>query len=469
MNKLSEILRRIKYGTCEVVGLGRSNLALIEYLIHSGAADIVARDKALPPADTVRRYTDLGVTFRCGDGYLEGLSTRDAVIFRTPAIRPDVAEFTQAVNDGALLSSEIELYMLLTPSEIFGITGSDGKTTTTTLIHLMLSEHTRAFIGGNIGVSPMTYITDVTSHDISVLELSSFQLQGISVSPDVAVLTNITPNHLNWHIDMNEYVSAKACIIGDNCRTLVINADDQASLELVRALKPAASVTALSLVKSRDEILSLVPDAKACIYIENGCIVYHADTPETVLRLSDIKLPGRHNVANYMAAIGATKDYVTAETVQNVARTFGGVEHRLEFVCEKNGVRYYNSSIDSSPTRTVAALNALDCRPIVICGGSDKNVPFDTLAEALCTRAKAVVLTGQTAELIKRAILSHEAYRGSSLVLVSEPLFADAVRSARDLAKRGDTVLLSPACASFDAFRDFEHRGRTFKDIVKSF
>ena len=469
MNKLSEILRRIKNGTCEVVGLGRSNYALINYLLELGAPRLIARDKGLPPSDTAQKYQKHEVIFKCGDGYLDGLHTEDCVIFRTPAIRPDIPEFLKAIEQGALISSEIELYMMLTPSKLFGITGSDGKTTTTTLIHLMLSKHAKAFIGGNIGISPLTHIKDNTAADLSVLELSSFQLQGISVSPDVAVLTNITPNHLNWHIDMNEYISAKADIIGERCRELVINADDTASLELIQRIKPTAHITAFSLSKSREEILSLIPNAKACIYIENGTVIYCADTPESVLNLTDIKLPGRHNVANYMAAIGATRAHVTNATVQSIARTFGGVEHRLEFVAEKNGVKYYNSSIDSSPTRTVAALNALDCRPIVICGGSDKNVPFDTLAEALCARAKAVVLTGQTAERIRSAITSCPLYQTSDIKIINAPLFADAVQAAKDLAASGDTVLLSPACASFDAFKDFEHRGRTFKNIVLSF
>lgn len=470
--KLNDILRRVKSGTCQVLGLGRSNYPLIDYLMSEGANHIIARDANLPEADILEKYRKRGVEFVCGDGYLDGMGGTDSVIFRTPAVKPFLPALERAVESGAILTSEMELFLMLTPSLKFGITGSDGKTTTTTLIHKMLEKEYSAFVGGNIGSPLLPMLSQMSSGSCSVLELSSFQLMGIDVSADVSVITNITPNHLNWHRDMSEYVEAKMNIFTHGAGRLVINADNPTSINAVMDHATLAKITAFSSTKHGfDEIRAAVPSISAAIYLDNTSVIYESadGVRDRVLEITDIKIPGKHNIENYMAAIGATYGYVDKQIYSEIARTFGGVEHRLEFVRELNGVKYYNSSIDSSPTRTDAALSALPKKPIVICGGSDKNIPFEPLAMSLCNKAKAVVITGEAGPKIKRALLECNAYESSELKMYEASTFYDAVQKARELSVDGDIVLLSPACASFDAFKNFEERGNTFKKIVREF
>ncbi len=478
--RFEEIKRRIKCGACEVIGIGRSNYPLIDMLIKINAKKITVRDGNAASLDREKQahYTALGVDFRLGENYLDGLcggDEKNTVIFRTPAIRPDKKEFSDAVGHGAILSSEMELFLMLTPTVSFGITGSDGKTTTTTLIYKFLSGDYRVFVGGNIGTPLLPELDVMTKDDFSVLELSSFQLMNISVSPDVAVITNISPNHLNWHIDMAEYTEAKMRIFSkeQGCRRLVINADCKALVSAVESKAPDIEIFAFSSSKhSFSEVsASTVLDVSAAIYInDNGVIVFdNGKNCVPVLPTDVVKLPGRHNLENYMAAIGATYGYVNNDIIIKTASEFGGVEHRLEFVRELDGVKYYNSSIDSSPTRTAAALSALNKKPIIICGGSDKHIPFAPLAESLCKMAKAVVLTGEAGPKIKAALLDCDLLADSGLILIENPSFEGAVKAARSLAGNGDIVLLSPACASFDAFKNFEERGKTFKNIVNGF
>lgn len=472
MTLLRDIQNRIKNGKCEVIGLGRSNYPLIDYLLKNGAENITARDLKTPSKEIMEKYQALGVKFVCDDRYLQDIGGKDTVIFRTPGIRPDVPEINEAVSRGALISSEMELFMLMTPTRCFGITGSDGKTTTTTIIHKLLSEIGTSYVGGNIGRPLLPDLSDMKADDYAVLELSSFQLQGISVSPSVAVITNITPNHLNWHKDMNEYIYAKTNIFLHGCTSLVVNADNRCTVDTLNALKTNARITAFSsTLQSLKAITERIPSAFAAIYLEDGNIVYEnlEDVKKCIISADKIKIPGKHNIENYMAAIGATYGYVSCKTIEKVASTFGGVEHRLEFVREFKGVKYYNSSIDSSPTRTAAALSALEKKPIIICGGSDKHIPLDGLALTLCRKAKTVVLTGETAPLVMKALSECGEFKTSGLTVKCVKEYVEAFTTARDIAKPGDIVLLSPAFASFDAFKNFEERGRLFKETVNSF
>ena len=294
--------------------------------------------------------------------------------------------------------------------------------------------------------------------DFAVVELSSFQLMTMQKSAWGAAITNISPNHLNWHTDMDEYTRAKYNIYGDDTQRIVLNADNPLTAALINAGR--AEKIVFSLDKHPD---AFGGDVK--IYEEDGYICVNG---EKVLNIADIKIPGRFNVANYMCAIGMTLGLVSPETITALAKSFGGVEHRNEFVREIGGVRYYNSSIDSSPSRTMAALSAYPKKPVLICGGRDKHVPFDGLAKAILTDAKALVLTGEAKDQILTAVKNAEGYAPAFPILVREN-FADAVEAARSLAAPGDIVLLSPACTSFDAFKNFEERGKTFKSIVNSF
>lgn len=451
-------------GPFAVVGLGISNLPLIHFLLSHGA-QVVARDRKTRAefGATADRLEAAGVTLRLGDDYLAELE--ECVIFRSPGLRPDLPEFRDAVKHGAILTSEMELFMELTPARVLGVTGSDGKTTTTTLTSLFLrAEHDlhgkpgRIFVGGNIGEPLLPHVEEMDADDFAVVELSSFQLSDMAHSPWRAAVTNLSPNHLNWHTDMEEYIEAKANIFRQPGNTmLVTNAENGDCLRL--AAECGVPVTLFSSAKSSPEEFPLV--ASQTVYEKDGVICLSG---EPVLPVSDILLPGRHNLENYMTAIALTAGLVSPEAVRRVATSFHGVAHRLERVAVKNGVTFINSSIDSSPTRTVAALSALEEKPIVICGGRDKHIPFDGLAQALNVRAKAVVLTGEAAGLIHAALEQV----GKTIPVYTEPDFDRAVRCAAALATPGDTVLLSPACTSFDAFRNFEERGERFRQIVKT-
>jgi UDP-N-acetylmuramoylalanine--D-glutamate ligase len=305
-----------------------------------------------------------------------------------------------------------------------------------------------------------------------VVELSSFQLQTAHLSAHAAALTNVTPNHLNWHTDMEEYVRAKTNVYRHfPNRRLVTNAENAITRDL--AASYVGELTLFSSKKHSYEEFCLPANGLAVYVAKNGTVVLDdGEHAESILRPEDILLPGVHNLENYMTAIALTAPYVSWESVLEVARSFPGVAHRLERIRVLDGVTYYNSSIDSSPTRTAAALSALatlSVHPIVICGGYDKNLPCEPLAEALCTHAKAVVLTGQNAPKIRAALDACERVRDGGLPVYGESDFACAVHLARELAKSGDTVLLSPAAASFDAFKNFAERGDTFRRIVCSF
>jgi UDP-N-acetylmuramoylalanine--D-glutamate ligase len=328
------------------------------------------------------------------------------------------------------------------------------------------------FVGGNIGKPLLPDNEIMTEKDFAVVELSSFQLQTMQVSAPVAVITNITPNHLNWHTGMEEYTEAKynVCKHGE-CKRLIVNSDNELSRQAALEIKHDAEFIFFSLIAGSYEDAVPKEITKATAVYERNGIIYYSDGKEEneLMQSSDIKIPGRHNVANYMAAFAATMEYATPEDVKNVAMTFGGVEHRIELVRELDGVKYYNSSIDSTPTRTAAALSAFDKKVIVICGGYDKNIPFEPLAETLCERAKAVVLTGACADKILTALESYDGYKNSDIEVYREPDFYDAVKKTRLIAKKGDIVILSPACASFDAFENFSERGRAFKETVNLF
>ncbi len=465
-----KLLKKIKNGRCEVLGLGVSNLPLCRFLANIGAKKIYGRDKQSEAllGEVAKELKAFGVSLITGGDYLENIggdTPETTVIFRAPGIRPDRPQINVAVERGAILTSEMELFFELTDCKnIIGVTGSDGKTTTTTLIGELLREQIKldnserkVFVGGNIGVPLLPRLDDIRENDFVVVELSSFQLMTMRRSVHRAVVTNLTPNHLDWHPDMEEYRAAKTNLFAhEPCVSLTVNAEDPTTVEFGKSF--TNRVTYFSSERG--------PVENAIFERDGEIIASDEKSEEKILNVSSILIPGRHNLQNYMAAISATRGLVSSQAIKNVAERFGGVEHRCEFVREKDGVKYYNSSIDSSPTRTAAALSALGQRVIVICGGYDKNIPFEPLALSLCRHAKAVVLTGATAEKIKAAILSCPEYHFDLFELIERSDFTDAVITASHTADAGDIVILSPACASFDAFKNFAERGRKFKEIV---
>lgn len=469
----SELLEKIKNSSCALLGLGVTGHAIIDFLFELGVSRITVHDRKTVSelGDAARAYAEKGVSFVTGENYLDQIDAD--VIFRSPGIRDDKEGILRAVARGAYLTSEMELFFALTPATVIGITGSDGKTTTTTLCAKILEQELgdkggKVYLGGNIGTPLLPYVRDMKKEDYAVVELSSFQLKTMKQSPARAVITNLSPNHLDWHTGMEEYIESKFNICRHQETTrLVTNADNKITAKLASRL--GAGVTLFSSKKSSYTDICGGTSGRKAIFERDGEIILSDGTLERVmLKTADIKLVGRHNVENYMAAIGALDGLVSGESVRKVARTFGGVEHRLEFVRTLDGVSYYNSSIDTSPTRTAAALSALTQKPVVICGGYDKHIPFDTLGDTLCKRAKGVVLTGATAEAIRTAIETSPFFGESDLAVAYESDFEKAVQRARHMATEGDIVILSPACASFDAFPNFAVRGNTFKQIVNS-
>ena len=453
MNKLDEFKYNVAGKNITVIGIGISNLPLIKYLVSLGA-NVTACDRR-SAEDLGENYTELeklGVKFNLGDGYLNNLS--GDMIFKTPGMRYDVPELLKAKENGSIVTSEMEVFFEVCPSHIIAVTGSDGKTTTTTLIHKMMTDAGyKTWLGGNIGNPLFTYTDKFKQHDWVILELSSFQLHTMRKSPEIAVITNISPNHLDMHKDYKEYIDAKKNIMlyqneGD---TLIVNADNQVTADIGKSANGAVKYF------SRNGMADVYLDGNI---IKRGIV--------EILNIKDIKIPGMHNVENYMAAIAAVSGLVSKDVIVNVAKTFGGVEHRIELVRTLDGVKYYNSSIDSSPNRTINTLRVFPNKVIMIAGGKDKGIPYDEIGPALAEHVKVLILIGATSDKIQEALDAeiNKTGNGKDIEVIRATSYEDAVNTARSKAHDGDVVLLSPASTSFDMFRNFEERGNLFKKIV---
>ncbi len=443
---------------CLLLGFGKSNMALAKWLIKNGASVTVA-DKNKTEEKIFSDAENEGCGFI--EIYRENERYKPDFVFRTPGISPYSKAVTEATKNGAVLSSETELFFERAKGKIYGITGSDGKTTTTTITGKILEkafENTgkRVFVGGNIGTPLISFLDSLTENDVTVTELSSFQLMTMRRSPFVAAITNITENHLDYHRDMTEYVDAKRRIYSeDGCHELIT---DTGTLSLLKKEFLSEKkhrfpnrITEISTSKTNTDV-----------YFKDGEIYLYG---KKCLSVVDIKVPGFHNVLNYMTAIGITKNDADFSDIQSVAESFSGAEHRMEFVRKLNGVSFYNSSIDSTPSRSVVTLKCFEKPLTVICGGYDKHLDYGDFAAELLRRADNVVVTGASAHVIKTAIEKHGDL-GQGCNVYYENDFEKAVRIAAEITKDGGRVLLSPASASFDRFENFEQRGRMFKKIV---
>ena len=472
---LHDLLRE-KFSNKNIIllGFGVSNIPVAREFIAAGmGASVTVRD--MKPfselGDTAREFANAGVKFECGEEPTKNFTcdTSRAVIFRSPGIRPDAGDLTAAVESGAILTSEVEFFCEHTPARIIAITGSDGKTTTSTLTSLILTEGYRdgkIYLGGNIGTPLFPLLDEIGENDICVLELSSFQLMTMDSRATHAAVTNITPNHLNWHTDMNEYAEAKYKVCGNKTKRIVLNALDG----YCRTLASKTEVPKILFSAYKDNYSELCGgiDAKGIFLRDGEIILSDGKNEEALLRASDIKIPGVHNIENYMTAIALTYGIAEKDAVLKVATTFGGVAHRLELVREKDGVKYYNSSIDSSPTRTIAALSTFNNKPTLIIGGRGKKTPYEGLARELYLRAGAVILTGETADEVSDALVSVASeYPDSELRILREEDFAACVKLAESVTPAGSAVVLSPAATSFDKFKNFAERGEVFRDLVK--
>ena len=456
---LAQYMDSLKNKTVAVIGIGVSNTPLLRLLLRE-KIQVTACDKrdraALGPlAEELEKD---GCRLQLGENYLQGL-TQD-VIFRTPGLRPDVPELLAAKARGSEITSEMEVFFQVCPCTLVAVTGSDGKTTTTTIIsELLKAAGNTVYVGGNIGHPLLRQADEMHPEDYAVLELSSFQLMTMTRSPHIAVVTNLAPNHLDMHKGMEEYVAAKENIFRYQ------SAGDIAVFNLDNAITREQGTRALGQVRyfSRRE------EPSEGVFLRDGDIVLRKDGQDRVIMTTeDIRLPGVHNIENYMAAIATVEGLVPDAVIRDFARSFNGVEHRIELVRTYHGARFYNDSIASSPSRTIAGLRSFKEKVILIAGGYDKHIPFDALGPEVVEHVKLLVLCGATAGKIRAAVEQAPGYRPGHPEIVEVTPFKKAVEFARDRARSGDVVTLSPACAAFDQFKNFAERGKTFKSIVNS-
>ena len=448
---LNDFLLTLKGKSVSIIGAGVSNTPLIRMLWDIAA--LTVHDKKKEEDFDPEFLAELklhNVKLVTGDGYLDEIY--GDVIFRTPGVRPDVPALERAKARGSVVTSEMDVFFSLCPCPITAITGSDGKTTTSTLVSEMYkAQGFTVHLGGNIGTPLLPRLDEISAEDRVVVELSSFQLMDMTHSPHIAIVTNVTPNHLDWHRGMDEYTEAKERLLQKQTQSdiCILNLDDPTTRQF--AQRAQAKVGFFSMSKQEKGFSfdgeNLLRDGKA------------------FLKASELRIPGKHNIANFLAASAAVCGEVSEEALISVAKNFTGVEHRIEFVRELDGVKYYNDSIASSPTRAAAALACFE-NIILIAGGYDKKIAFDQLGELICQKVDKLLLCGVTAQQIKDAVIKAPCQRKPEIIIF--PNLTDTILTARKLAKSGDVVLFSPACASFDQFVNFAVRGRFFKDVVNS-
>ena len=449
-SKFEEYFSSLKDKKIAVLGLGVSNRPLVRLLLEFGC-DVIGCDKTLREKldDEVLALEKAGCKLHVGETYLDGVEAD--IVFRTPGMHPANPAIEALRARGAEVTSEMEVFFELCPCTLLAVTGSDGKTTTTTLVSEMLKAAGKTvWLGGNIGTPLLPLVREMKETDYAVVELSSFQLMDMKRSPARAVITNLAPNHLDIHKDMAEYIEAKTNIFRyqDERGLLILNADN--------------AITSGFRGNGTTRFFSRQKEADVCV--TDGVICRHG---EKVLPVGDILIPGVHNVENYMAAIAMVEGLVDDETIRHVAKTFGGVEHRIELVRVKDGVKFYNDSIASSPSRTIAGLRSFRSKVILIAGGYDKHIPYDVLGPEICEHVKKLFLGGATGEKIRQAVISCPEYDSQKLEIMDCGSFEPAVRAAAAAAKAGDVVLMSPASAAFDQFKNFMVRGEYYKKLVK--
>lgn len=441
------------------IGIGVSHREMIAQFVGYGAIVTLCDRRSRENVEEADELEALGVTLKLGDDYLDGIEAD--MIIRTPGMYFGNEKLTCYRKNGVAVTSEMELFFDLCPCRTVAVTGSDGKTTTTTVIAKMLeADGNRVHLGGNIGRALMPIIEEIKPDDYAVVELSSFQLMGMRRSPDIAVITNVAPNHLDVHGTMDEYIDSKKNLLlhqGAFSRA-VLNADNEITLSLCDTVRGETRTFSRKGAPERGAYMTAEGDI---CYRQNGGDV-------KIMHRSDIKLIGDHNAENYLAAISALYGTVSEASMVKVAREFGGVKHRFEFIREKDGVKWYNDSIATSPTRTIAGLNAINQKVILIAGGYDKKIPFLPLGPKIIEKVKHLILLGATAEKIRDTVISTTGYRDSGLTITMVSSLEEAARAADSLAVAGDIVTLSPACASFDTHKNFEQRGDHFKEIVNA-
>ena len=457
--KLEQFNRFLDGKKIAIIGMGVSNVPLLDYFYNKNAK-VTIFDKNSLADEIIEKVNKYRYEVEIGEDNLKRLHGFD-IIFRSPSALPTTPEFVEEVERGAILTSEIEMVLKLAPCKIIGVTGTEGKTTTTSLIYAIAKKAGyNCFLGGNIGKPIFTQIKDMKPEDLVILELSSFQLMGMEISPDISVVTNVFPDHLNVHKSYEEYQQAKENIFlyQNNNGIVVLNKDNDITRDFAK------------LVQSKVVFFSSIKQLKdGYVYDRVDNMIKHCVDGKCIdlLHKDDIKLRGIHNYENICAALAATETLATENIQIEAIKNFKGVEHRLEFVRELDGVKYYNDSIGTSPASTIAGLNAFDENIILLAGGSDKGLDYKEIGETIAKKVGTLILTGPTSEKIENATkIALAELPNKSLDIVHCTNLEEAVKIAKQKSKTGDIVLLSPASASFDAFRNFEERGKKFKQFV---
>ena len=457
--KLEEFNEYIKFRKVAIIGLGVSNIPLLDYLYKKKANVTVFDERNIDDIskEIMDKITLYNFTFHLGENCLENLKGFN-VIFRSPSCLPTRLELQEEANRGAIVTTEIEMLMQMAPCKVIGVTGSDGKTTTTSLINAILQKAGyNTYLGGNIGTPLFTRLSEMKPDDIIVLELSSFQLMGMEISPNISVITNITPNHLNIHKDYNEYIEAKKNIFKyqNEDEIVVLNYDNEITRNCAK--------------EANSKVIFFSSKEK----LDNGFIVDEGIIKECedkvrkhILNTKDVILRGTHNYENIATAIATTRTLVDLDIAVEAVKEFKPVEHRLELIREIDRVKWYNDSVSSSPTRTIAGLNSFDEEIILIAGGYDKNLDYTPIAKPIVDKVKGLILLGQTSDKIFDAVKQELEDEHKDLDIYVCDSLEQTVVLAKKIAKPGQIVLFSPASASFDMFKNFADRGNKFKKLV---
>ena len=459
--KLQEFNEYIRFRKVAVIGLGVSNLPLLDYLYEKKAQVTIFDDRTIDEIskDIINKITTYGFEFSFGKNCLEKLNGFN-IIFRSPSCLPTNPELQQEANRGAIVTTEVEMLMEMCPCKIVGVTGSDGKTTTTSMINAILKKAGyNTFLGGNIGTPLFTQLPEIKPDDIVVLELSSFQLMNMQISPDISVITNITPNHLNIHKDYEEYINAKKNIFKyqNENGILILNYDN----DITRECSKEANGKVVFFSSNTKLDNGFIVDGDIIKECEDKVRKHILNTDEVILR-------GNHNFQNIATAIAATKTLVDTDIAVEAIKEFKPVEHRIEFISEIDGAKWYNDSASSSPTRTLSGINAFKENIILIAGGYDKNLDYKPLAKPILEKVSALILIGQTAEKIFDVVKEEAEKQNKSINIYMCDTLEQTIELAKKTAKKGDVILFSPASASFDMFKNFADRGQKFKDLVNN-
>lgn len=459
--KLEEFNKYISNKKIAIIGIGVSNIPLLDYFHQNNAKVTIFDRKTLDKLDNkvVEKISNYNIDYSLGENYLSKLSGFD-IIFRSPSCRPDTKELLEETKHGAIITSEIEMLIKLCPGTVIGITGSDGKTTTTSLTYAILKEKGYdCYLGGNIGIPLFTKLNEMTPESIVVLELSSFQLMNMEISPNISVITNISPNHLDIHKSYEEYIDCKKNIFTHQSSDgiVILNADN----EITNKMKSEANGKVIMFSSKQRLDNGVIYDNKTIKSCEDGLRRH-------VIDVKNVKLRGIHNYENICAAIAATSSLVDIDTQIKAITKFAGVEHRLEFIREINGVKWYNDSIGTSPSRTIAGLNSFDEKIVLIAGGYDKHLDYTPIAKPIVENVSALILVGATTEKIYEAVTKELKAQNKDMPIVKCTTLEETISIANKIAKPGEVVLFSPASASFDMFKNFAERGDLFKKLVNN-